>query len=686
MKPPQTPTNLQLIASVELTARGVAPSQDGVAGSVHSALPKFRILANTGSPMRVPGFAEPVILDFRGVKFARDVTPIIANHDPALRIGHTTTRSVATNPPAIVIEGVVSSGSDVARGVVDDCRNGFPFQASVGATILKAKFLREGQTAEVNGQSVKGPLVIAVESSIREISVLPLGADSATQFALVAAHANKNRSSGTQNNSLLPSQSTIMEPFVNDNDQTPVTDPHSLQAAAEARRVGDIQAYAAEFSNVRTVAHEGKPVTLADLTATAIENGWEPRRFENALLRGRIEAANTAPAVHVVDRRVQSQVIEAAFSRCANLPNIEAHYDERVLEQSHAPQLRNIGLQQLLLMGAAANGYRCVPGERLNKANLRQVLAHAFPDIRASHTSTISVPNLLSNVANKFLLTGWQEGDAAWREIADIKPVSDFKEARSNRLLDDLEYEELKPNGKIAHGTVAEEYYTRQAHTYAKMFALTRVDMINDDLGAFSDLKKRVGLGASRKFNRVFWTTFLANSAFFTSARGNYIDGATTNLGTDGVGLELGVLAFRALRSADGKRVGGKPEILLVPPELEFKARRLFASTNVSAGGGSSDSFVPSDNPFAGLYRPVVADQLSDEDYPGSSATAWYLLRNPGLAPAIVASFLDGIENPTVQQADADFDMLGIQLRGYHDFGVDLAEWLAGIKSKGAAA
>jgi hypothetical protein len=36
-----------------------------------------------------------------------------------------------------------------------------------------------------------------------------------------------------------------------------------------------------------------------------------------------------------------------------------------------------------------------------------------------------------------------------------------------------------------------------------------------------------------------------------------------------------------------------------------------------------------------------------------------------------------GNETPTVESADADFDTLGVQFRGYHDFGCDQAEYLA---------
>jgi hypothetical protein len=51
----------------------------------------------------------------------------------------------------------------------------------------------------------------------------------------------------------------------------------------------------------------------------------------------------------------------------------------------------------------------------------------------------------------------------------------------------------------------------------------------------------------------------------------------------------------------------------------------------------------------------------------------------------MVVSFLNGQQSPTVESADADFNTLGIQFRGYHDFGVDKAEYVSGVKSKGAA-
>jgi phage major head subunit gpT-like protein len=124
---------------------------------------------------------------------------------------------------------------------------------------------------------------------------------------------------------------------------------------------------------------------------------------------------------------------------------------------------------------------------------------------------------------------------------------------------------------------------------------------------------------------------------------------------------------------------GGRPEILLVPPELESIAETLYRNTNLGAVANSSA------NIYANKYRPVVVWQLSDSAYTNYSTTAWFLLNNPRYLAPITVSFLNGTEAPTVESAEADFSTLGIQFRGYHDFGCDQAEYLAGVKSKGAA-
>ena len=51
----------------------------------------------------------------------------------------------------------------------------------------------------------------------------------------------------------------------------------------------------------------------------------------------------------------------------------------------------------------------------------------------------------------------------------------------------------------------------------------------------------------------------------------------------------------------------------------------------------------------------------------------------------IEVAFLNGQEAPTIETAEADFNVLGVQMRGYHDFGVALQDFRGGVKSKGEA-
>ena len=246
-----------------------------------------------------------------------------------------------------------------------------------------------------------------------------------------------------------------------------------------------------------------------------------------------------------------------------------------------------------------------------------------------------------------------------------------------------MTYEKVGPTGELKHAVTDQESYTTQAETFGKIFVITRQDIINDDLGAFNALRKMLGRGAALAFNDVFWTVFLANSAFFTTARLNYLAGASTALQSSS--LSTAVKMFRKMKDSDGKLLGLSPKKLLVPPELETDADELFKARNINTGGSSTKAKQPNINVHEAKYQPVVSPYLSDSGYTGYSTTAWHVLADPLDMAVIEAVFLNGQETPTVESADANFDVLGVQIRGYHDFGVSLAEYYGGVKLKGGA-
>lgn len=689
---------------------------------------KFTVQVYNGGALRVGYWDYPVVIDLAGMVARRNV---IANldHDKSMRVGHVT--AVTNDGSKVVLEGVASAASSHRDEVVDSAKAGFPWEASIEASpTTEPDFVGEKQTVTVNGKTFTGPVYVARKTELYGFAFLSRGADAGTKVKIAAEAASSTKERNVKpelkawieaqgfdvsqiNAQQLASLTAVFESiqaaenppkkdiFAGNDGAALMGDDHwdvNEIRAAHHDNVENLDVLAAKYEDnvdgkqARSIIASGKQALIA-VKQKAVDEKWSLARFELESIKAsqavelqfvRAERP-TGPAIHASVKDASPLVIEAALAQTVGIQNVDKLYDDKTLQAAHTQFRGRIGLKQLLTIAAASNGMQCGPGFAIHAGNVRDVLRYAVMPIEAAF-STLSLSGILSNVANKEILDGYMEEDQSWREVSMVRNVSDFKAVTSYRMLDNMEYDELGADGRIAHGTLGEESYTRQAKTYAKMFSITRQDIINDDLGAFDALRSRIGMGAAKKFNKVFWTKFLDNSAFYTTGRTNYISGSTSNLGTDGVGLSAGVEAFRKMRSpaADGSKklgesVGGRPEILVVPPELETAADILFRNTNLGAVAGSAA------NNHANKYRPVVVPWLSDANFTGYSTTAWYLFRAPRMMAPMVVSFLNGVATPTVESAEADFDQLGIQFRGYHDFGADQAEYLSGIKSKGAA-
>ena len=61
------------------------------------------------------------------------------------------------------------------------------------------------------------------------------------------------------------------------------------------------------------------------------------------------------------------------------------------------------------------------------------------------------------------------------------------------------------------------------------------------------------------------------------------------------------------------------------------------------------------------------------------------MLANPSELAVIAIAALNGRVEPTIETADADFNVLGVQMRGYSDVGVKRQEYRAGVHADGGA-
>ena len=408
-----------------------------------------------------------------------------------------------------------------------------------------------------------------------------------------------------------------------------------------------------------------------EIEAQAIRDNWDATRTELEVLRA---SRPKAPASHAPDTSVTSEVLEAACFQSAKLEGIEKVCSTQAIEIAAKRFQGGLGLQALLFEAAFANGYT---GRTFRDS--RRVIEAAFGRGIEAGMTTIDVGGILSNVANKFLLEGFFSVERVWRSICAVRNVSDFKTVTSYRLVGKDQYEQVAPGGELKQGTLGEETYTNKADTYGLMLSIDRRDIINDDLGAITTVPRKLGRGSGLKINDVFWTAFMNNAAFFSAGNKNFVSGADTALGIDG--LTQGEVAFMDLVDSDGKPTGVMPAILLVPTALSAMGTQLYKS--VELRDTTANTKFPVANPHQGKFRIEVSRYLSNALYTGNSAKAWYLLADPNDLPVIEMAFLNGQEAPTVETSDADFNMLGIRMRGYHDFGVNLQDPRGGVKSKG---
>jgi len=664
---PKPPEQLQLTAQMEILA--------AEGGEDKPALPRFSMVAYTGGPMRIAAWRYPVIVDLAGLAIPSQSRPIRFGHDMTAGVGHTD--SIRVTDGKLIAAGVVSRDTQAAKEIVASARNGFPWQASIGAAVEQFEFVKNNQTVLVNGRDFTGPVNVVRKATLGEISFVDLGADDSTS-ASVAATANREKDIMDESNN--DKQKDAQGGTGKETPKVESQAPAGTEAGSAAPPVEDVPDVAAQMRADAAAEQERIAAVRkvcadqhAEIAAKAIKEGWDVTRTELEVLRA---DRPKAPAAHVPDNSMTGAVLEAACMLTAGLTDVEKLHDEKTLEAASKRYRGGIGLQELLLEAAWANGYT-----GRNFRDSRSVLRYAFrPDIQAAF-STIDIGGILSNVANKFLLEGFFSVERTWRNICAVRNVSDFKTVTSYRLIGKDQYEIVAPGGELKHGTLGEESYTNKADTYGLLLSVDRRDIINDDLGAITTVPRKLGRGSGLKINDVFWTVFLDNSAFFKTANSNYIEGAATALSIDG--LTAAEVAFADQVDSDGKPIGIQPAVILVPTALSAVGTMLYKSLEIRDTTASTK--YPIANPHQNKFRAEVSRYLSNSSYTGNSAAAWYLLADPQDLPVIEVAFLNGQESPTIETAEADFNVLGVQMRGYHDFGVALQDPKGGVKSKGEA-
>ncbi len=609
---------------------------------------QFHILAYTGAAMKVDAFPIPVVIDLVGCTFSKDKTPIIADHNPVLRVGHSTSQQI--NAEGVTVNAVVSSGMDVAKGILEDAKAGFPFQASIGAEIVSREMLDAGNTEEVNGRTIEGPAIIARESIINEVSLVTLGADRATLAIAASLHSSPKKES---------SNMTI-----------DLNKQRELQAAEE-ERVDTIRATIVQYPHLKEVELNGSKLPLTAAKAEAIRCGMSGNAFRLAVMtadRDNPHVPSGGPAIHIhAGYAGQTEVLECAMAQHVGMRSIEKEYSEQALEASR--QLAVTHFMDAARIAATHCGFQ---GDWRNKDS---VIKAAF--------STADFSTLLTNVANKSLLQAYNTYPSVARLISKKLSANDFKTHTGVKLSGDTQFQKVAGDGELKHAVLEDSAYTYAIETYGRLFGIDRQSMIGDDLGALNSLPQLLGRGCAQCIEETFWTLVLANtSSFFHSDNSNLETAAL-----DGDGLAALVQLFLEQTDSQSKPINVVPKTLVVPPALKAVGDELWASRTWNEGASSANDSdrVATANPHHGKYEPVASPWAgANGGLTGGSDTAYYLFGDPEDVAAFGIAYLDNREEPTIQQEEMEFNKLGMQWRGYLDLGICQVDHRGAAKSTGA--
>jgi hypothetical protein len=296
--------------------------------------------------------------------------------------------------------------------------------------------------------------------------------------------------------------------------------------------------------------------------------------------------------------------------------------------------------------------------------------------IRAAH-GTSDFPLLLSNSAGKALALGFENEPASHRAWIRSVEVADFKEQARVQRSEAPGLLEVLPNGEYTYGSFGERQEVYSISTYGRIFKISRQALINDDLGAFTELPRAFGAAAARlEADRVYQvlTENAAMSdgvALFHATHGN-LTASGTALSESSLGVARALMRKQMGQGGLGY-LNLIPRYLIVPASLETLAEVLVASTVTPSGTNST--------PNAAFIRSLTV--IVDPRLDAASATAWYLAADPAQIDTIEIGHLRGQRGVFIDD-ETDFQTDAISLKARLDFGVKAIDWRGLYRNPGA--
>lgn len=614
--------------------------------AANGAKPKIVGMAYGGGRLKL-GWMHDVVVDLQGIEIPESV-PLLTDHTNKTesRVGLV---SASVKDNTLEISGEIIAETEDAKNIIAQLKAGAEWQLSIGADVREDVLVESGSKV-VNGQEFSGPFYHVTKSTLREVSVVAVGADASTSMKIAAKfnlQGAKEMSSENKNEAVQAAakEQTVQAAHVVSHEE--ITSAAETAVKAERKRVADIKDICAgEFG---------------DIENQAISAGWDANETRAKVLEAfRAKKPETTVNVIVKEDKTDAKTLEAAFALRSGISaeTLAKSYGEQTVDA--AMKDSDISLSEMMRECLRIEGKYA--GRSMDNDSIRA----AF--------SSVTLPGILNNVANKKLLQAFEAQPVIATQICSTGDLNDFKEAERFRMTDVGDLKVVTDGTITGEGNLAEEKATNKLETYGKKFCLTRQMIINDDLGAFLKVPTAMGNRAARLIDQLFFERLLANPAqssgnnLFSAANKNLLTGADSALSIESLQKAMGL--FMDQVDADGQPIGIEPRYLLVPTDLRFKAMELAMGDTIIIAGSDAQTRTSLNAIASQRLQVVSSPYLGNSSYEGASKTGWYLFGDPNQVETFEIGYLRGKRTPTVEKGETDFNTLGMWFRVYFDLGV----------------
>lgn len=287
----------------------------------------------------------------------------------------------------------------------------------------------------------------------------------------------------------------------------------------------------------------------------------------------------------------------------------------------------------------AITGDQNVTGE-LRHCDRSRLMAAAGESFREA-VSSDTFGNVLGDAITRRVQALFTSGTnlQAWREVATIVPVRDFRTQERTRIGGYGNLPLVAERG--AYNALSTPNDAKATYAVAKRGGTESVSIEaikNDDVGALRRIPTELYLAASNTLNEFVFDFFRTNPlihdglALYHSTHGNLFTTALSAAQFSAHRLAM----LKQSRAGSGKRNAVSPATILVPFDLQEQAFDLFVRNQ-----NNDKTFVQNLNP-----NVIAVDYWTDTN-------DWVTLADPNRLPVLEIGFLDGNEEPELFVQDS---------------------------------